>query len=230
MTVTEVRGSTDSVPVAALTRTVTITPPNFQTLGFTIRGTAPYVQHKFGEKARAQIREKQVAGSTANKGKRREKRNFDADYEQALHKMADGSYGIPAAAFRAAMVSACRTVGFQMTKAKLGFFIEADGIDPSDGTALVKFTKGAPHQFEAYGRNETGVVDLRVRPMWDIGWEAIVRVRFDADMFTPEDIANLLMRVGLQVGIGEGRADSPKSTGLGWGHFELAVDRPGPSG
>ena len=219
-----IRSTDGKQAAAALTRQVTITPPNFQTLGFTIRGTAPYVQHKFGEKARAQIREKQVAGSTANKGKRRSKRDFDFDYEQALHIMADGSYGIPAAAFRAAMVSACRTVGFQMTKAKFGFFVEADGIDPSDGTALVSFTKGQPHKFEAYGRNETGVVDLRVRPMWDIGWEALVRVRFDADMFTSNDIANLLMRVGLQVGIGEGRADSPKSTGLGWGHFELVQE------
>jgi hypothetical protein len=51
-------------------------------------------------------------------------------------------------------------------------------------------------------------------------WQAKVRVRFDADLFTPADVANLMLRAGLQVGIGEGRADSPNSCGMGWGHFE----------
>jgi hypothetical protein len=69
-------------------------------------------------------------------------------------------------------------------------------------------------------RNETGVVDLRVRPMWR-EWEAVVRINFDADQFTLTDITNLLQRVGMQVGLGEGRPDSRKSAGLGWGTFQL---------
>ena len=52
-------------------------------------------------------------------------------------------------------------------------------------------------------------------------WKCKLRIRFDADQFTKEDIANLLARVGLQVGIGEGRPDSKKSAGMGWGLFEL---------
>ena len=100
-------------------------------------------------------------------------------------------------------------------------FIEADGFDKDDQTPLVKITKGSPVYCEHYVRNETGVVDLRARPMWREGWEAIVRIRFDADQFTAEDIANLLSRTGLQVGIGEGRPDSKKSCGMGWGLFEL---------
>jgi hypothetical protein len=46
-------------------------------------------------------------------------------------------------------------------------------------------------------------------------------VRFDADQFTLRDIANLLLRAGMQVGVGEGRPDSKKSCGMGWGTFEI---------
>jgi len=69
-------------------------------------------------------------------------------------------------------------------------------------------------------RNATGVADIRVRPMWR-EWGAHVRVKYDADQFTLTDVTNLMARVGMQVGIGEGRPDSKSSAGLGWGTFEL---------
>ena len=86
---------------------------------------------------------------------------------------------------------------------------------------LVKITKGEPEYIEHYARNETGVIDLRARALFKAGWEAEVKIRFDADQFTSKDVANLLARVGLQVGVGEGRPDSKKSCGMGWGLFEI---------
>lgn len=74
-------------------------------------------------------------------------------------------------------------------------------------------------------RNATGVVDLRSRPMWR-EWSARVVVRFDTDQFTPADVANLLVRAGAQVGIGEGRPDSRQSAGLGFGLFTLEAAEP----
>lgn len=203
------------------TTAVTIPAPNFVVIPFRIRGVAPYVQNKFSEKAREQMVSKQKAGSTATKGSKRDPKDFQAAYEQAIHRSPDGWAGIPAPAFRNALISACRTVGFQMTRSKLGVFCEPDGFDGDDGTPLVRITRGEPRYFEGFVRNETGVVDIRPRPKWDEGWEAVARIRFDADMFTAQDVANLMMRAGLQVGIGEGRPDSKKSAGLGWGLFEL---------
>ena len=69
-------------------------------------------------------------------------------------------------------------------------------------------------------RNATGGPDIRVRPIWR-EWSADVRVRYDADQFTLNDVTNLMDRVGMQVGIGEGRPDSRQSAGLGWGTFRL---------
>ena len=201
--------------------TVTIAPPNLKVAVFIIEGTAPYVQNKFSAKASQIMKERQEAGGTAKKGKKRERKDFQAIYKAAQHISREGWNGIPAPAFRAAMVSACRICGFQMTRAKLAIFIEADGEDEDDQTPLVKFTRGEPEYTENHVRLETGVIDIRPRPMWRAGWRASVRVRFDADMFTIDDVSNLFMRVGMQVGIGEGRPDSRKSCGMGWGTFKL---------
>lgn len=200
---------------------VSISAPNFQTAEFTIIGIAPLVINKFSQKVKEEMHKKHEGGSTTKKGVKREAKNFQENYEQAKHVSNEGWCGLPASAFRAAMISACRLVGFKMTLAKLAIFIEADGFDRDENTPLIRITKGEPEYFETATRNETGVPDLRARPLWKPGWEAVVRVRFDADVFTLTDVSNLMSRVGLQVGLCEGRPDSKKSTGMGWGLFKL---------
>lgn len=198
---------------------VTVSPPKMHILHQPIVGTAPYMQARFAEKARQEMQAKHEAGSTSKKGGKKDARDFDADYKGALHRGPKSQYGIPAAAFRAAAISACRTVNFKMTLAKLGLFVEADFTDPRDGTPLVAI-KGEPRMVILPVRNTSGVADLRSRPIWD-EWSAVIRMRYDADMFRLEDVVNLLTRIGMQVGIGEGRADSKKSAGTGLGFFKL---------
>ncbi len=200
---------------------LTIPAPNFQVASFTVVGTAPLVGNKFSARARAEMRAAMEAGSTSKKGKKREPKNFERAYEEAIHRAPEGWAGIPAPAFRNAMISACKTAGFFMSRAKLALFILADGVDADDGTPLVRITKGEPRYAEHFVRNQSGVCDLRPRPLWETGWEAVVRVRFDADQFTLVDVANLLARSGIQVGIGAGRPDSANSNGMGWGLFTI---------
>lgn len=202
------------------TKALEIKAPRFEIIELRIEGTAPLVQHKFSAKARNQIIATQQAGSQAKGKKVREPKDFDAVYEGAKHISTEGWCGIPAGAFRNAMISACRTVGYKMTHAKLAAFVLADGYEADDGTPLIRI-HGEPERHTTYARNDNGSVDIRVRPMWK-AWHAIVRVRYDGDMFTAADVANLMMRVGMQVGIGEGRPDSKNSAGMGWGLFEIA--------
>lgn len=198
---------------------VTITAPKIHTAEFKIIGTAPYIQLRFSEKAMNAMREKMELGSQAAKKKARDARNFDEDFKQAQHVSDEGWPGIPASAFRNAMISACRLVGFKMTLAKLSVFVLPDGFDKVDGVPLIKI-KGRPEPHIMHARNATGVCDLRVRAKyWP--WSAVVRVQYDADQFSAADAANLMNRVGTQVGIGEGRPDSKMSAGMGWGTFKL---------
>ena len=203
-------------------KTVVISPPKFEQAAIRIRGTTPFMQHKFSQKARAQIEATQRAGSVSKKGRKREPRDFEADCEAAKHISSEGWCGIPAPAFRNALISACRLAGFAMTRAKLSIFVEADGIDGDDHTPLVRIY-GEPQVHESYARNESGVVDLRWRPIWP-EWECTIKLRWDADQFSATDVLNLLARAGMQVGVGEGRPDSPNSNGLGLGLWEVMPD------
>ena len=198
---------------------VRISRPKLRTAAITIVGISPYVQHAFSEKQRKQMEETQRAGQQSRGKRVRQPKDFDAVYEAAKHVSQQGWLGIPAPAFRNAMISACRLVGIVMTRAKLSVFVEADGIDAADGTPLVRI-QGEPRVHQATVRNETGVADIRWRPMWE-EWSANVRVTWDEDQFSATDVMNLMLRAGMQVGIGEGRPDSPNSNGLGWGRFEV---------
>lgn len=200
-------------------QTVQIAAPKLRTAEFKLIGTSPFVQLRFSQKAMNSMMDKMRGGSQSKSKKIREARDFDDDFIQAQHISTEGWTGVPAGSFRAAMISACRLVGFKMTLAKLSVFIEADGIDKVDGIPLVKII-GVPEQNIMAVRNATGVADIRCRPMWK-EWAIKLRVRYDEDQFSLQDISNLLMRVGQQVGIGEGRNDSRASAGLGWGCFKL---------
>lgn len=199
---------------------VKVEPPRLQTAAIRIRGISPYVQHAFSEKARKQMEETQRQGQQGRGRRNRQPKDFEAAYENAKHKPINGDWiGIPAPAFRDAMIDACRLCGIKMTHAKLSIFVEADGIDRVSGMPLVRI-EGTPRIHEASVRNESGVADIRWRPMWE-EWGAVVHVTWDLDQFSATDVVHLLLRAGLQVGIGEGRPNSPNSNGLGWGRFEV---------
>ncbi len=207
--------STKSSP----TRGVQISAPNLRTAQFELIGTSPFVQLRFSQKAMNSMMDKMKGGSQSKSKKIREARDFNDDFIQAQHISTEGWCGIPAGAFRSAAISACRLVGFKMTLAKLSIFIEADGLDKVDGVPLVKII-GKPEPNTMAVRNATGVADIRCRPMWK-KWSVNLRVTYDEDQFSLQDVTNLLARVGQQVGIGEGRPDSRMSAGLGWGTFRL---------
>ena len=219
-------------PATTTAEAITIPPPNIRVLKVFIQGTAPFVQNRFSKKSIDQMKEKMKAGSTASKGKKRDPRDFDEDFKQAMHLSEEGWYGIPAPAFRAACIDACRMVGFKMTHAKMSVFIKADGLDALDGTPLVRLLSGDPEKLTARlpieepevaehpVRNATGVADIRIRPMWR-NWGVNLTVEYNGDQFTATDVINLLRHAGGSVGVGEGRPYSKSSNGMGWGTFDV---------
>jgi hypothetical protein len=199
---------------------VEIKAPDFRMAEFNIVGTAPYVQLRFTEKAKAKMIADMSEGSGKKRGKKvQEPRIFEGEFEGAMYQATDGWRGIPAASFRCAMIAACRVSGMVMTQAKLLVFIEEDGFDDVDGVPLVKIA-GSPERFDYYVRNSNGGCDIRVRAKWQ-EWSAKLRVKYDASFITLQSVTNLLVRAGLQVGVGEGRPFSRMSAGMGWGTFKV---------
>lgn len=211
------------MPVPKPKESIVVSPPDIKAFKVKLVGNAPYMQSRFSQKAMQAMSDKMDGTTKKGTKQAREKRDFDADYEGAKHISTDGWIGVPASSIRAALISACRLTGFTMTRAKLSLFVKAEGFDAVDGAPLVKIY-GEPEQNKSAVRNATGVFDLRVRPLWR-EWYLEPTIQFDADQFSLEDVLNLLRRVGLQVGLGEGRPDSRSSAGLGFGTFEVsAVD------
>lgn len=200
---------------------VKVSAPNIQQLAYLIRGTAPLMTARFSEKARNMMAAKMAKGSQARKEKPiREARDFQADAEAAAYVSETGWHGVPASMFRNACIRACSIVGIKMTEAKMSVFVIPDGFDARDGTPLVRLIAEKPETDIRPVRNQTGVADLRARPMWR-EWSARVTLAFDADQFDAVSATNLLMRAGLQVGIGEGRPFSNKTGGIGFGTFTV---------
>lgn len=213
---------------------VRITPPRMTIVQFPVRGTEPLVTNKFSQKARNMMKEAQQAGSQGRSKKVRQPKDFQECFENAIHYSTEGWPGVPASAYRSSMISACRLVGFKMTIAKMAIFVQGDGYD-KEGTALVRIygkdateedAKDRPIYREDPVRNDSGVADIRARPMWLPGWRSVIKIKVDLDQFSVTDVYNLLSRAGQQVGIGEGRPDSKNSHGMGWGVFEVDLDTP----
>lgn len=205
----------------ARAETITITPPRMAIVRVLIRGTTPLVQNRFGSRPMQMMKTAMESGSQAKKGRKREPKDFRACWQDARHISREGWDGINATGFRSALVDACRLCGFRMTHGKLGIFIIQDGYGAADSKPLVRITKGEPKYFEDAVRNQSGVADIRPRPLWEPGWEAVVTMKFDADMFSATEVINLLMRVGVQCGIGDGRPNSTDSCGQGRGLFDI---------
>mgnify|MGYP001262104423 CR=1 FL=1 len=201
-------------------KSVTIPAPKFGRAKFLIKGDV-LVVHRFSRKTQEQMKQKMETGKAASSKKNREAKLTDDLFNEARYVSKEGWDGFHAAAIRNAMISACRLVNFKMTLAKLSIFVEADGCDALEPQIPLIRIKGKAVKQEDMGRVSTGQPYVIVRPAY-FNWSAEVRIRWDEDQFTLEDISNLLSRVGAQVGICEGRPDSPNSAGMGWGLFEIA--------
>jgi hypothetical protein len=186
-----------------------------------ITGITPIIPHSWSEKAKRMMRDKQF-GKTQQ---RREPKNLEEEAEAAMYRLPDGRPGMPATAFKGAMVAACRFFqGIPMTEGRLMIFVEGEGPDqlvPLRGTEVIR---------EDMPRNATGVVDLRYRTALLAGedgsepWKADIPVIFPPRLISLESIVALLDAAG-RVGVGDWRPGSPKSNTGTYGTFRIDDER-----
>jgi hypothetical protein len=197
---------------------IVIKPPNFQRAVAKIIGDTPYLSNAMSSEARAKMKEGQESGTRARKMRKvRDPKDFNAQFKGSLHVSSEGWYGITCSSVRNAMIDACRTIDMPMTRAKLFLFVEPDGFNKVDGTPLIRI-HGTPVMDERIGKLASGVSDILVRARFD-KWHATVKLKWDADSLSANDVVNLLARAGAHCGIGAGRPNSKMSAGIGMGTF-----------
>lgn len=203
---------------------ISIPRPDIRTVKVRINGTAPLIAHAWSEKAIKMIQAAQEGKATKKIKAPREARDPKADFEGARYKSGFGWDGVPAVAFKAAMVGACRLVeGVPMTLAKRLMFVDGTLLEDGSMSSLVKIEAPEPKMRTDTVRLDNGSADMRYRPeYWP--WSAELTIRFNAGILSPEMLLNLLELAGSFEGICEWRPGSPQSATGTYGTFSVARD------
>lgn len=187
--------------------TVGLKALDIKTFPLKLRSASPLVIHKFTEKSKKAIEEKQ--GAKANKP--RATRDPQAECWAACYVMPGSPpagkpgavYGIPARMFKMSAVNATRYLdGLNKTYAHGAFFVVAE----ADG--LVKMKCSKPRMLESAVKigkfKET--LDLRYRPIFD-EWEVTLTIRYNASIISVDQIVNLFHYSGFHIGVGDQRRE-----------------------
>lgn len=169
-----------------------------------IVGTSPLVVHRFSQKARLEILNKQMGKASAG----REVKNPEQDFQESLYSLPDGKTGFPMIAFKCAAVTACTSLGKAITKvmARQAFHMIGE----------YAVLDGQPKMREDIVRLPNGGTDIRFRGEY-YPWSTVLTVRFNRRVLTEGQIVNLINIAGFAVGVGEWR---PEKDGL-FGTFEV---------
>ena len=172
-------------------------------LAIPVKGMTEIIPHKWSEKAKRSM-PGHPDKETVKKVK--EVRNPEQEAKDCLYFIdeSETTLGIPATAFKAAIVGACRFFDKPtMVEAKQMLFVVGTGVDQ-----LVQIS-GNKVLREDLVRLPNGSADLRYR--YGIkDWSAIVLVRFVPQIISPESVVALADGAG-RGGCGDWRPSAPKS-------------------
>jgi len=180
-----------------------IPAPKVQRLEVKVIGDSPLIMHRWSEKAKKQMRDKQMGKATQGK----EPKDPEREYEESMYRH-NGNYGFPSVGFKAAMVSACRLVDdIPMTLARQAFHVEGEMVE----------IEGEPRMREDMVRLHRKTADIRYRGEFP-KWSAKFIITYAANTISAEQVINLLNLAGFSVGVGEWR---PERSGS-YGRFHVA--------
>lgn len=189
-------------------RTIEIPEIKLTQLVVTIKGETPLIVHRFGERSRQSIEDKQQKVAKVAKAPRQP----EVEFRDALYTIngQDERYGFPAAGIKKALVYAGgRFADEQMTVLR--------GVVNVLGDLLEIRSPGPPTMRSDMVRIDGGkTCSIAYRPQfWP--WEMDVRVLFNSGMLTEAQLVNLFQVAGFAIGIGDWR---PERNGT-FGQFSL---------
>ena len=188
------------------TTTVVLPPLQIETVNVTLIGDTPLIVHRWSEKAKKQMLDKQMKRASAGK----EAKDPERDFRESLYVLEDGAYGFPIIGFKAAAVTACTSIG-SMTKvaARQAFHVDGE-------FAIIEGDE--PKMREDMVRVGMGTADIRYRGEFK-KWFTTIAVKYNANVMSAEQILNLMQTAGFAVGVGEWR---PEKDGQ-FGRFHVAT-------
>lgn len=203
---------------AAAVRSVIELPPlNIQRMTIRLIGDSALITHRWSEKAKKEMLDKQMKKAKAAKSAKDPWQDFcEALYwltpmpaKPTPDDIAQGRFGFPSIGFKACAVDACSHVdGITKVEARGAFHINGEFVE----------IQGTPEMREDMTRVGMGTADIRYRPQF-LPWSAEFEVRFNANVLSAEQIVNLFNTGGFGIGVGEWR---PQKDGP-FGTFHVAT-------
>lgn len=184
-----------------------------ETMKVTIVGDSPLIVHKWSEKAKKEMLDKQMKKASAGK----EAKDPWLDYCDSMYWLTgepedyptqedidNASFGFPACAFKACAIDAGYQQGLipKKTTARGAFHIIGDLVE----------IEGKPSMREDMVRIGQGTADIRYRAEFR-EWKATLMIRYNPKAMSAEQIVNLLNMGGFSNGIGEWRPSKDGSFG-----------------
>lgn len=205
---------TDTQDIEA--RPISIVRLHRKTVLVPIIGITPLIVHRFDEKARKIMLDNMQRSEKAQVRAKKDPKDPKAEYEASRYRMADGSDGFPATAFKTAMVDSARFFGKEVTMVQLRQVLFVQGTGPDQ---LVRITGDISMREDAV-KVGMGGTDLRYRAMFS-DWSATLEIHFLESQIDLSSVVNLIDAAG-NGGVGEWRPSSPKGKSGTYGQF--AVD------
>ena len=192
---------------------------NIQYATIKVVGDSPLIVHKWSEKAKKEILDKQMKKA---KTKGRDAKDPVLDFIDSLYWL-DGEpeekteegfakaiqngarFGFPSVAFKAAAVAAGYRSGVTKDKVSMNAAFHIDG-------EFVEI-KGIPDMREDMVKVGMGTADIRYRGEFK-EWSATFQVKYNASAISLEQLVNLFNLGGFACGLGEWRAEKGGAFGM----------------
>ncbi len=173
---------------------------NIKEMSIRIVGDSPLICHAWSKKAKQQMLDKQQKRAKQAK----ETKNPEQDFQDSLYHLPGGGHGFRVIAFKSAAVDACSHVdGVTKVVARGAFHIHGE-------YAVIE---GVPEMREDIVRLQGIIADLRYRGEFK-EWRTTLNIRYNSNVLSPEQIANLFNTAGFAVGVGEWRPEKNGSYGM----------------
>jgi hypothetical protein len=174
---------------------------DIQTMEITLVGDSPLICHKWSDKAKKMMLDKQLKKAKTAKAAK----DPEQDFKDSLYPHPDGGYGFPVVAFKAAAVNACSHVdGVTKVAARGAFHINGE---------MAKIEGSDPEPREDMVRIAMGTADIRYRGQF-VEWRTTLEVRYNVNVLSAEQIVNLFNVAGFGIGVGEWRPQKNGSYGM----------------
>lgn len=172
---------------------------NIKMLKITLVGDSALIMHKWSEKAKKEMLDKQMKRAKTAKAAK----DPEQDYKDSMY-VEDGKYVFPVVAFKSAAVDACSHVeGVTKVEARGAFHINGEW-------AVID---GKPNMREDMVRVGMGTADIRYRGEFK-KWSTELTVRYNSNVLSAEQIVNLFNTAGFAIGVGEWRPQKDGSFGM----------------